>query len=521
MASLTKLGLVGLSCLVTVARSRSKRAIADISSAGASDAAVLLQSDAAVHRRLRGAAKGGGPHSAGWFGDFNYAESTYTDDGDYGNREYAAFDVAQGRDPSTMSAYADGEVLGKEFFHESESGGPKGAWQTHFPADIQSQPNSLVPGAEVTHAFAPMKLDENPWDYTPAGWIQEYRDPGHAEITGKFPASWFDASVAQLDNLGRQSVPRAGDARSYVNAGYTERSVNTSITCANPGCSGSSSLQLFDPSKEEGKLCSVSIFVHPTDYDDDWSTEHIEYWKVNGAIAAYQCNPRARGCNSTAENPLYTCVNSLNVDHLVDSSGVVVLEGKNSPYVDDCPDNGNLLSAVAMGTCLVRNRIDTTTTTSYWVMDQYGGLDAMQANATLKCAKPGCTAETTLHFIPAIALNGGTCAMSVNLMQTDYDDAGEGITDFQVEGTNMTSGMVLPGKNPCTETFQGTNVTADDRTFAAVSSFDVTDLVKSTHPLGTLKVTGKITSYVDECAYDGNLLYAVVSLNCTPPSSAS
>jgi len=458
--------------------------------------------------------------SSGWFGDFSWGESTYSDEGVDASKDYPGWSVAQGRDPSVSSSYHDEEILSKDFFHESESGGPDGAWQTHFPAaeSLRVPATGLIDG--VGRHLSPFDAGgENNWVYTPSGWIQDYSPPvEQGEVGGKHLAAWFDSSIRQIDRLGRQSMPTAGTARSYSNRsylnGWSERSVNTSITCKTPGCSGSSSLQLFDPATEEGQLCGISIFVHATDYDDDWSKEHIEYWKVNGAIASRQCNPRARGCNSTAARPLYPCVNTLNVDSLVNTAGTVVVEGKNTALVDDCPDNGNLLSAVAIGTCLVRTRTTTTTTTVPTALDP-----SRHVTGLLKCDTPGCTGETDLHFVPAIALNGGTCSMSVNVTQTDYDDGPGEAVFFTVAGKNMTDSPVQPGNNPCTSEYQGTVLAQADRVFSAVSKFDVTDLVKTTHPLGTLKVTGTITPLVDECGYEGNLLYATLSLDCIPASA--
>lgn len=297
--------------------------------------------------------------------------------------------------------------------------------------------------------------------------------------------------------------------------------MNTTLACQAIGCTARSSLQLYNAATEEAKLCRLSLDIHPTDYDDDWSRENVEFIKVNGFLAGRECNPRARGCNSTAERPLYPCLNGLNVDKLVDKHGTLVIEGKNSQMVDECPHQGNLLSGLAMATCMVRDKSDllasTPTTTLFSPTD-------MHAKAVLKCDKPGCTAETLVRISPAIALNGGRCTMNVTVHQTDFDDnlgLPEQIDFIQVEGTNVTSGPVQPGANPCNSRYGGTNLTHAQSLFPVVQSYDITSLVSRSSSLGELKVTGKISDQVDECGFDGNLLFGNVSVTCVPPAQFS
>merc|ERR1719247_1728761 len=118
-----------------------------------------------------------------------------------------------------------------------------------------------------------------------------------------------------------------------------------------------------------------------------------------------------------------------------------------------------------------------------------------------------------------IALNGGKCFMSVNVTQTDYDGSDgtkEEVEFLKVAGIDLTKSAVKPGKNPCEAEYKGTKVKSADRIFEAVKKFDVTKLMQTTHPLGALKVEGKISSFVDECGYEGNLLYANVQVDCEP-----
>jgi hypothetical protein len=472
---------------------------------------LALASVSSTHRRTRSHSlrvKSKGPIPSGWFGDFSQDESTYTASGLNAYHDDPAFDVEYGRDPSIASPSQNSQVLDSKFFHESQSGGPKEAWQTHYPS--------------VRGSIAGNHMHENPWRYTASGWKQEYV-PVTDDVTDMSPTAmspmWFDSSVRQIDGYGRQQTPSSADGRLYAD-GWLERSVNTTVTCKDIGCVGRASLRMYDATHEEARLCKLAIYIHPTDYDDDYSREHVKYWKVNGYIAARQCNPRVRGCNHTADLPLYPCVNQYTVDRIIDGNGTVVIEGENTHMVDECPINGNLLSAVAIGTCMVRNK--TAPVKPKNKTDAVALMAEANGEAVLKCAEPGCKAEAKVHFNPALALNGGKCTMTVNVTQTDYDDhlgRPEEVEYIAVGGKNITTKPVQPGKNPCNIAYSGNKLTDAEKFFEAVKSYDVTEMAKTSHPAGTLKVSGKISPQVDECGHEGNLFYATVVVNCTPPAA--
>jgi len=130
--------------------------------------------------------------------------------------------------------------------------------------------------------------------------------------------------------------------------------VNSTIACAKPGCVANTMLQAFDPNTEIARACRMSVWVHPTDFDNSWGYERIIEWMVNGRLARSTCNPGMRMCNSTSR-PLFTCMHSVPVDHVLDRDGRLLITGKLGSMVDECPYNGNLLSAVASITCLVRS----------------------------------------------------------------------------------------------------------------------------------------------------------------------
>jgi len=297
-----------------------------------------------------------------------------------------------------------------------------------------------------------------------------------------------------------------------------------SMTCSTPGCAATATLQLFNGSKEEGRNCRFSFHVHATDYDNDESLENVEFLKINDLVAVKNCNPGIKSCNLTAGRPLHSCVNDLLVDNIVDSSGTIRVEGKNSKMVDDCPYKGNLLSGIAVATCMVRERQDlqTTMTTTFF------------SEALLACAEPGCQAESFISVNQKLVQAGSQCHMNLTVTNTDFDDSAyELIEFFAVDKTNMsTGGNMKPGKNPCNieladvSAAEAKNV---DRTFSVLTRYDVTDLIKNSEDAargGCLNISSKISDYVDECkqgAFDGIdqckgggcLLLAKVTIGCT------
>jgi hypothetical protein len=112
--------------------------------------------------------------------------------------------------------------------------------------------------------------------------------------------------------------------------------------------------------------------------------------------------------------------------------------------------------------------------------------------------------------------------MDLSVKQTDYDDAlgvPEQIEFLHVEGMEVADSKLVPGMNPCNLLYKGENATIALQDFAVLKDKDITSLVKKTS--GTLRVTAKISDKVDECDYQGSLLYGDISVNCVPPDSYS
>mmetsp|Transcript_3268 Transcript_3268/g.8153 ORF Transcript_3268/g.8153 Transcript_3268/m.8153 type:complete len:333 (-) Transcript_3268:15-1013(-) len=327
-------------------------------------------------------------------------------------------------------------------------------------------------------------------------------------------AAWFDSSVQQYDGYGRPKLPSR--ASEFVTNEWEERSVNTSLVCKESNCSASVSLQVYNPEKERAMNCRFSFLVSPTDFDGDWSEESVEYVSLNGAIAARNCHPGARGCNATATVPLYNCLREFPVDHMLRAEGRLVVEAKISDMVDECPYEGNLLSGVAAVTCMV-GPLSVATTPEPIVAIQEQELST--ATAVLQCAEVSCIARATLVYDPAIPLGGGTCYLNVSVNQTDYDqdESTEMISFIALNGVNISADL-SPGSNPCKNDMQGVANKADDYVFEAITNKDITK--EATQAYGRLTVTAQNTVKVDECASQGFLLDALVSIRCEGSAGA-
>jgi len=437
---------------------------------------------------------------AGWFGSFSMGESTYTYDGTFANRnENPAINVMDGWNPQQMNPYED-KVVPHQWFEESASGGYKEAFQTFYPA---------VPAG----AAGTMGVTTGAW-YTGTGgiWQQNYQSPHEVTQTG-LPAGWFDDSVNQIDGFGRKKFPALGSPQNFLY--WEERSVNTTLTCAAAGCTANVSLQApFNPTTEVYKDCKLSVYFHPTDYDDQYAGEEVEWVQVNNALAGSSCHPFADGCNASASRPLIPCVQALPVDHLIPSDGVLHVAAKIATVVDECPYNGNLLSAVPMVTCLVAPKsmaLEGEVAPAAGVKP-VSLLSTCNVAMPLQCPTRGCAAEIVMPVDPSCASAGKKCILSVAFNQTDFDNLDgtpELIEYIKVQGQPVASDL-KPGQNPCMSKWHGEATPPAALTYTAIKDHDVTSQLLE----GKLLVEAKISRYVDECASNGYLLDAVATVSC-------
>merc|ERR1719379_1646494 len=172
-------------------------------------------------------------------------------------------------------------------------------------------------------------MDTGDWFFGKAGTTQqEYQKAASigTKIFGDFdrnkglPASWFDNSVRQLDGFGRKKYPGLDSPR--LSWFWEERTSNTTLECDKPGCSKSVSLAApFDPTSEEAKDCKLKMFFRPTDFDDWYRGENVQYVKVNGQPVKILCHPYRDGCNATAQRPLLPCTNDIPLNLLMTDNG--------------------------------------------------------------------------------------------------------------------------------------------------------------------------------------------------------
>jgi hypothetical protein len=460
-----------------------------------------------------------------FFRSFDEGESTYEADADFGrggNVNSPQLQFQEGWVPDVLSPPGSSSgVVGTNpaFFHESMSGGPGAAWQTHYPP--------VVGG--LSKASSPVS---GPWFRSRAGsWGQGYvatvgvqqsygtetDSPALVAATsGDLPPDWFDNNVLQHDAFGRKRFPSMMSPRRLV--GWKERAVNTSLTCALPGCTGNASIQMFNPYTERARSCLFSFFVHPTDFDQSYSGEQVAWITVNNVTVKTTCEPQVSGCRAPVSKQLHACVTDLPLDKIITQTGLLEIRAKISAVVDECPYNGSLLAAVPTATCMVAPQDQSPV--PMMSPNQPNPLLGISGNQTtrvmtapLKCRQRGCLA----YFVFQNYLYGAnytSCTMKVTVNQTDFDNSyngtPEGIEYIAVQGVNVTTGFVSPGKNPCTAVAAGTPLPQNQLEYVVVQNVPVTKEMNS----GLFTVDGKVSPGVDECSSNGYLFDGMIEIVC-------
>jgi hypothetical protein len=478
----------------------------------------LLQEDADMARARHTKAQAADPNPARWFGDFSQAESTDTVDGALAGRGVnPALNVLDGWDPQQGNGnMARDETRPSYWFEETPSGGSKQAWQTFYPPERES--------------IAGNRVEPGQWFLGTGGTRQQdYVEADSGDMKHQIPASWFDSEVQQLDGFGRQKLAGLGSPRNYLD--WEERSVNTTLECKDPGCTANVSLIApFDFNKEMVKNCKLSVFFRPTDFDNQYSGESVEWVQVNNHHVTANCRPMAGGCNKTAQRPLLPCVNSVAIDHIVPTNGRLYVAAKIPKVVDECPYTGGtngpmMLSAVPMVTCLVSPKPSNLQVpkpvNSFWHPDNSTCVTRMP----LQCSTRGCASEIVIPVNQTCA-SLGQCKLSINVTSTDYDGDEKSVElieyikvksetngEWKALKSNLKSDAKV--KNPCKpEWANGVPIKDSDKIFSAVKDEPVN---AST---GLVFIEGKISEYVDECASNGYLLDAVAEVTCTKTKKA-
>eukprot|EP00929_Paragymnodinium_shiwhaense_P006882 TRINITY_DN110832_c0_g1_i1.p1 TRINITY_DN110832_c0_g1~~TRINITY_DN110832_c0_g1_i1.p1 ORF type:complete len:513 (-),score=83.32 TRINITY_DN110832_c0_g1_i1:21-1559(-) len=397
------------------------------------------------------------------------------------------------------------EILKAEWFQESRSGGPEAAWQTYYPrledagravVNTLSEAGPLTTQWENGHTIHLGKTHED---------VREQLLYGRASPAYK-GAAWFEPNVVLQDGYGRREQPSDLASRYFID--WEKRTKKITLQCKAKGCVADASEQLFDPDTELHEHCRLTIAMHATDFESDFSTEHLEWVSVNGLLVNAQCAPMASGCSEAAlpveQRKLYPCVTDLALSKAILLTGKLNISSKLNKMVDECPVDGNLLSGVASVTCFIQNKTEPAKLSS----------EELQLNASkpLVCSEPGCEASTVLRL--SKNASNKTCRLTVTVNHTDFDDkASESLVFVSVNtanGTRFVAQNVTPGENPC-HTALMQSVPLNRTTFKAVDNEDVSSSVQD----GFLEVTAKLSEMVDECGRDGFLLDAEASVHCT------
>lgn len=254
-----------------------------------------------------------------------------------------------------------------------------------------------------------------------------------------------------------------------------------------------------------------TLHVWPTDYDDLYSGERVEYVKVNGYIVNFDWFPMTSGCDPTAQIKPVEVVKHFPIDVLMNSNSSVVIEAKISDMVDECAYDENLFAGYINISCTITKKSTSSrqkpTPTVVMPTKVYPTLtlssETQNTSAYLRCAAAGCTATADLY-------GDGTCFLSVLLQQTDFDgNAGsiETVTYLKVGGDTVLEN-VTPGLNPCNHEARGDPLSPDEMVYSLLKNHEV-------DVNGILTVEAQISPHVDECASNGYLLDATVLMNCT------
>jgi len=467
-----------------------------------------------------------------FFDSFSDAESTFDADGQS--------EDAQAKKPSVEVADPLPTIEPPQWFVESESAGPKQAWQTYDALTEDASWRAAAPEWEEKE-YGRVEQSWNPLD------SKENGNTAHS-LPGKDPA-WFNVEADQYDWFGRPRAPTPASASFYLEWSQVSRTAD--LSCGPPGCVANTSLEAFQHASDmEYKMCTLSLFVHATDFDDAYNVEKIEWIVINGKEALRDFSPRApKGCEindnltgsldsdlvanesiallnvkgsrsdhrrirNSSELPLFPCIRDMPLEGLVGADGKLHVSGKISPAVDECPVNGNHFSGVVTVTCFARATTTlppTTTTTTEPVKVAVQREFKTRDSARVACKAPGCSATATLS-VDSFNLTSRKCGLTLRINQTDFDEqdgSAEHLEWIKVNSKTVATN-VKPGKNPCKEAVDaGSNRTSE--VFVALNEEDVTDAIKE----GVLSVEVKITDMVDECAVENYLLDGQAEVACT------
>lgn len=274
-------------------------------------------------------------------------------------------------------------------------------------------------------------------------------------MTKNKDAEWFDDDVNNYDDFGRNRAPSEDSDRFYWD--WEKKTWSVPLACKDPGCVANATLKTFDAKKMQHAHCRISVGVHMTDYDDEYSREYVEWIIVNGARINSRCDPMGESCCNSSipdkDRGLHPCVTNFPLDNLLrDGTTNLKIAAKISEMVDECPVNGNLLSGEARVSCFVKPHPKPTKPPIPVEPD----LRCDTNSTVLQCSEHGCIANATAKVCRPPE-TGQKCLLSVKIWQTDFDgDHGstEVVEWVKVNGEEVAKDF-KPGRNPCKEACDG------------------------------------------------------------------
>lgn len=243
------------------------------------------------------------------------------------------------------------------------------------------------------------------------------------------------------------------------------------------------------------------MYVHPTDFDDEYSGERLEYVKLNGKNVPFDWFPMISGCDRDVQQ---TPVQVISDFPVVLANGEFSVEAKISEQVDECPtpDDGDFLAAHVDINCTIT---DTTVSGAAPPKElpipgvphfpaSLTSTSHLSYSYTLQCPERGCVATSEISGI-------GSCHLDIRINQTDFDKADE-LIEYVKVGDYLLAENIHPGSNPC-------DYPSNPSTCSLVHG----------HALAmdgsSVLVEVKISDNVDECASNGYLLDGLAELSCT------
>mmetsp|Transcript_85960 Transcript_85960/g.161882 ORF Transcript_85960/g.161882 Transcript_85960/m.161882 type:complete len:670 (-) Transcript_85960:43-2052(-) len=401
---------------------------------------------------------------AGWFGGFLPHESTFERSGvgdspDFPEREVRKapeHEIPLSLGTRSEPPYYTSSAIPASWFEESRSGGPHAAWRTRYPPleafnrhGVDTMPFYTEDHHRVKHTYLPNIVTAS------HKWIYDI---------DKKPAEWFNENVAHYDDFGRYRPPSKDDERYYWD--WTPMTWTANFGCPEPGCTATAELTTMDMKELQFVHCKLNVDLHPTDYDDEYSREYVEWIKVYDRTVKTHCDPVAKGCEHTYANkkleewPIYPCVADVPIGELLKAhNGKLVISGKITDMVDECPApnvNGNLLSGIVTVRCL----------TKPWPapkppVKKKPPVDTeacAEDGQDLRCHESGCTATTPVAVCKEPE-EGQKCTLSLKVYHTDFDSDHGSVELIEWiklgEKEIATRLFETDGRNPCKEVFEG------------------------------------------------------------------